>query len=201
MPGWGQLLTWRDPKTGGSSVPIGNASSVILVAVLLFALRIEGRPLLEWKAVQVRLPWGLILLLGGGFAMAEASQSSCLSAWIGSRLARMGGSLDPWVIGLLICILVSFLTEITSNTATANVILPILLRLASSLSLPLVYFSLPAAICCSYAFMLPVATPPNAMVFEAINNSGKTERMILIHFIDKQRSILRFFSFPLSLSR
>lgn len=98
MPGWGQLLTWHDPDTG-NPIAIGNASSVILVSIIIFVVRVDGKPLLDWNAVQRRLPWGLILLLGGGFAMASASEKSSLSTWIGTRLALMGGFLEPWVIG------------------------------------------------------------------------------------------------------
>ena len=74
------------------------------MAVLLFVLTApdhDGRatkPILEWKAVQSKLPWGLILLLGGGFAMAEASARSCLSHWVGTVLAAMGGRMPPWVL-------------------------------------------------------------------------------------------------------
>ena len=83
---------------------IGNASPVILVSVLLFVFTAPNGddgapgPILEWGAVQARLPWGLILLLGGGFAVAEASGRSCLSHWVGTVLAGMAGTVEPWTM-------------------------------------------------------------------------------------------------------
>lgn len=194
MPGWVDLFSWVD--INGKKVGIGNATPVILVAILLFVIQTRSngvwKPVLDWKTVQGKLPWGLIILLGGGFAMAEASERSCLSFWIGTRLSLLGDVFDRWVLVIIICILVSFITEVTSNTATANVILPILIQLSATLGLSPVYLAFPAAITCSYAFMLPVATPPNAMAFDAAGNL-KTQVMFGIGIVINLACVLTTF--------
>ncbi|TRY78487.1 hypothetical protein TCAL_06174 [Tigriopus californicus] len=194
MPGWADLFSWTE--VNGKKIGIGNATPVILVAILLFVIQTRSngvwKPILDWKTVQGKLPWGLIILLGGGFAMAEASERSCLSYWIGTRLSLLGDVFDSWVLVIIICILVSFITEVTSNTATANVILPILIQLSISLGLSPVYLAFPAAITCSYAFMLPVATPPNAMAFDAAGNL-KTQVMFCIGIVINLACVLTTF--------
>ena len=114
-------------------------------------------------AIQ-QVPWGIVLLFGGGFALAGAFQSSGLSAWVGARLAGLQ-DLPPILIVAAVCVVITFLTEVTSNTATATVLLPVLGALAVELNYDPLLFMVPGAISCSFAFMLPVATPPNAIVF------------------------------------
>nr|XP_006821111.1 PREDICTED: solute carrier family 13 member 5-like [Saccoglossus kowalevskii] len=120
--------------------------------------------LLNWKVVNEKMPWGLYLLLGGGFALAEGMEVSGLSQWIGDQLSSLG-SLEDWVIVLVCSTLVCFFTEVTSNTAVATIFIPIIGALAGSICLHPLYVLMPCAILISYAFMLPVATAPNAMVF------------------------------------
>lgn len=96
--------------------------------------------------------------------MANASQASGLSEWLGSKLSVLD-YLEPWVLNLVLCYIVAAATEVTSNTATCTLMMPILANLAIILKLNPMYLMYPTAIATSFAFMLPVATPPNAVVF------------------------------------
>ncbi|KAJ8047514.1 Solute carrier family 13 member 3 [Holothuria leucospilota] len=121
-------------------------------------------PLLTWKNVAEKMAWDVIFLVGGGAAMAEACKASGLSSWLGEQLAVFG-SLPPGLMTLFVSFIVAAFTEITSNTATATIILPIFAELATSLGVNPLYIMISATWACSYAFMLPVATPPNAIAF------------------------------------
>jgi sodium-dependent dicarboxylate transporter 2/3/5 len=140
-------------------------STVALAAVIvLFVLpNRRGGRLMDWETA-VKIPWGILLLFGGGLAIAAAFKSSGLSDQFGLMFAGLSG-MPPVLIVAVICLCVTFLTELTSNTATANVLMPILFAAATALSLPPEYLMIPAVLSCSFAFMLPVATPPNAVVF------------------------------------
>ncbi|KAG8566893.1 hypothetical protein GDO81_013409 [Engystomops pustulosus] len=124
----------------------------------------ENKPILSWKKAQESVPWNIILLLGGGFAMAKGCETSGLSTWIGSRLQPLEG-LPPPVAVLLITILIASFTEFASNTATIIVFLPVLSELAIRLRVNPLYLMIPGTVGCSYAFMLPVSTPPNSIAF------------------------------------
>ena len=137
-----------------------------LAMFLLPARRVEKpQPprLLDWQAA-VRIPWGIILLFGGGLALAEGFKSSGLAEWLAQQLGLLS-SLPLFALLLAIVLGVNFLTEVTSNVATASMILPILAAIAEGLGLPPVLLMTGAALAASCAFMLPVATPPNAVVF------------------------------------
>ncbi|CAG2254130.1 SLC13A2_3_5 [Mytilus edulis] len=121
-------------------------------------------PLLTWKIVEKKLPWGVVILLGGGFALAFVSQEYGLSKWLGTQLAVLK-PLDPWIVNMILCIIVAAATEVTSNVAMCTLLMPILAELSLQLEVNPLYFMFPAAIATSFAFMLPVATPPNAVVF------------------------------------
>ncbi len=121
--------------------------------------------LLDWETAA-KIPWGILVMFGGGMALASGFQNSGLSAAIGNQLTFMAGA-PTWVIIIAVCCLVTFMTEITSSTATAMLLLPILGELAMQLELPPAVLMVPGTISCSCAFMLPVATPPNAIVFGA----------------------------------
>ncbi|KAG5284787.1 hypothetical protein AALO_G00030500 [Alosa alosa] len=121
-------------------------------------------PLLTWDVVHQRMPWNIILLLGGGFALASGSEASGLSKWLGESLAPLQ-SIPPFAISLLLCLLVGTFTECSSNTATTTLFLPILASMATAIKLHPLYVMLPCTISASLAFMLPVATPPNAIAF------------------------------------
>ena len=112
----------------------------------------------------VKLPWGIVLLFGGGMALALGFESSGLAVWIGGQMTSLGSL--PLILLLLILIAsVNFLTEITSNLATTAMLLPVLVSLASALGVHPYLLLVGATLAASCAFMLPVATPPNAVVF------------------------------------
>ncbi|XP_066189736.1 Na(+)/citrate cotransporter [Sylvia atricapilla] len=120
--------------------------------------------LLDWNVVQRKMPWSIVLLLGGGFALADASASSGLSAWLGHQMTPLG-SIPPWAIATVVCLIIAVFTECTSNVATATLFLPVFSSMASSVKIHPLYVMLPGTLSASFAFMLPVATPPNAIVF------------------------------------
>ncbi|XP_071789588.1 Na(+)/citrate cotransporter-like isoform X2 [Asterias amurensis] len=121
-------------------------------------------PLLSWSMVQKKLPWNVVFLLGGGFALADGCKESGLSQWLADQFRVFQGVPAPVLI-LIITIVICIFTEFTSNVATATIFLPVLAALAESICINPLYIMIPAALSCSYAFMLPVATPPNAIVF------------------------------------
>ncbi|XP_006821113.1 solute carrier family 13 member 2-like [Saccoglossus kowalevskii] len=120
--------------------------------------------LLNWQVVHKKMPWSLFLLIGGGYALAEGMEVTGLSRWIGDQLSSLG-FLSDWTIVLICSTLACFFTEVTSNTAVATIFLPIIGPLAESICLSPLYVLMPCYILISYAFMLPVATAPNAMAF------------------------------------
>ena len=119
--------------------------------------------LLDWQTA-VKIPWDIIILFGGGFALAQGFKNSGLSQWLAEQLTFLSGA-SPVAIILAVALLVIFLTEITSNTATATVFLPIMAAFAEAMHIHPYGLMVAAALAASFAFMLPVATPPNAIVF------------------------------------
>lgn len=144
---------------------INDTSIAIAGALMLFVWpsREPGKRILDWSEAE-RLPWGIIILFGGGLSLAAAFQSSGLAEWMGNQLALAGGW-PVFVLILVVTLAVNFLTEITSNVATASIVLPILAALASSIGINPYLLMVPATMAASCAFMLPVATAPNAIVF------------------------------------
>ncbi|XP_071945333.1 Na(+)/citrate cotransporter-like [Antedon mediterranea] len=122
------------------------------------------KALLDWKITQKKLAWNIILLLGGGFALADGCEKSGLSAWMGEKFATLDG-IPPWALLLIITVVIAMFTEFTSNVSTASIFAPILAELAEALCENPLYFVIPSILACSLAFMLPVATPPNAIAF------------------------------------
>jgi sodium-dependent dicarboxylate transporter 2/3/5 len=158
IPGWSNLFDYPQFFNDGTVA--------IFVSVVLFMIPSKTQPgtfLMDWKAAE-EIPWEIILLFGGGFALASGFKESGLSLWFGHQLEWLGG-MHPLILIICISFLVTFLTEITSNTATVETLLPILAGLAVSIETNPLLFMLPATIAGSLAFMLPVATPPNAIVF------------------------------------
>ncbi|MDX8401088.1 MAG: SLC13 family permease [Mariprofundaceae bacterium] len=155
LPGWASLL----PYPG-----VDDGTVAVFMAALLFLLRrADGRPILQTESIR-RLPWDIVLLLGGGFALAAGIQSSGLSAWLGEQMGFLSGLPAPLMM-LGVALVITFLTEITSNTATTQVMLPILAAAALANRIDPLLIMIPATLAASCAFMLPVATPPNAIVF------------------------------------
>jgi sodium-dependent dicarboxylate transporter 2/3/5 len=157
---FGGWKTWLD-------LPQANDASVAFVAVIfLFCLpsgEKKGERLLDWKTAN-KIPWGMLVLVGAGLCLGEGFKQSGLSATIASVFS---GIESLPLLGLLlgIALLVTFLTEMTSNTATTNILMPILGAAAVASDLDPKLLMIPAAISASCAFMLPVATIPNAVVF------------------------------------
>jgi sodium-dependent dicarboxylate transporter 2/3/5 len=138
----------------------------LIVALILFAVplpRSRFRTALDWKTAR-GVPWGILLLFGGGITLAAGFEASGLSNWIGGRLHALAGLPLPVVIATTATLFV-LLTELTSNTATAALAMPLMASVATGIGVPAVPLMLTAALACSMAFMLPVATPPNAIVF------------------------------------
>ena len=144
---------------------IDDTIIAIIAAVVLFILpdKSGDNKLLSWSDA-VKLPWGILLLFGGGMALAKGFDSSGLAVWIGNQMNFFSDI--PLIILLLVLIaMVNFLTEITSNLATTAMLLPVLVALANTIDINSYYLLVGATVAASCAFMLPVATPPNAVVF------------------------------------
>lgn len=145
---------------------IHDSTIAIAGALLLFitpAYLKQGTFLLTWESA-VKLPWGVILLFGGGLALAKGFASTGLTEWAGAQLALLS-ALDLLVfVGIIVCMTL-FLTEITSNTATATLLIPVMGGVAGTMEVHPYGPMFAAAVAASFAFMLPVATPPNAVVY------------------------------------
>ena len=158
IPGWASLLP--------HPTYVNDGVVAIAMALILFVVpsaRSKSGRILDWE-VASRLPWHIVLLFGGGFALAQGFVDSGLSAWLGGQLVGLK-ALHPILLVVMICLLITFLTELTSNTATAEMFLPILGALALAINVNPLLLMIPATLSCSFAFMLPVATPPNAIIF------------------------------------
>ena len=145
---------------------INDGTIAIFLSSLLFVIPSKSNKsarILD-KDIIGKLPWRIVLLFGGGFALASGFTESGLSMWFGEQL-KWVSSYSPLLVVFVIALLMSFLTELTSNTATTEMLLPIMAGLAVSIHINPLLFMLPATLAASLAFMLPVATPPNAIVF------------------------------------
>lgn len=172
--GWGAVF-----KSGY----VKDGTVVIAVALSLFIMPSEVNALsrkkdgssrgpckpaeacLTWKDAEKRLPWGVIVLLGGGFALAEGVTESGLSAVIGQLLASSVRELPDWAMVAVMATITAALTEVASNMAIVSLFLPIVAKAAISVGKNPLYLMFPTCFAASFAFMLPVATPPNAIVF------------------------------------
>lgn len=141
--------------------------------------------ILSWHRVESHLQWGLLLLMGGGFALAEGIKSSGLSKLIGTFLTSNLRWISPGGIAAIVAIFVASLTEIASNSATTSIVLPVVISLAQSLCVNPLYLALPATLAASFSFMLPVATPPNALVFGTgrVESSAMLQAGIVMNFL------------------
>jgi sodium-dependent dicarboxylate transporter 2/3/5 len=178
--GWNALVQqlW-DFTPEGRETLVGDSTVALMMSLVMFVVpNGRGGRLLDWDAAK-RLPWGLLLLFGGGLAIGMAFKESGLSREIGQMLSDVV-LWNVLAVIAVVCLTVTFLTEITSNTATTNILLPILAAASMAgdggwLIAPEVLM-VPAAISASCAFMLPVATVPNAVVFGT--NLIRTEQMV-----------------------
>jgi sodium-dependent dicarboxylate transporter 2/3/5 len=159
-----RIVGWAEALGIGE---LADDSTVAMAAVmLLFVLPAgdaPGKRLLDWETA-VRIPWGLLLLFGGGIALAKGFDATGLSAFVGESLAGLR-HVPPLVLVLIVALAVTFLTEVTSNTATATILLPIMAASAHGAGVPPIALMLTTTLSASCAFMLPVATAPNAIVF------------------------------------
>ena len=147
---------------------VKDSTIAIAGALLLFLIPVDlgrGEFLLDWKTA-VTIPWDIIILFGGGFALAQGFNESGLTRWLAEQLSVMQGTQILLIIGA-VALLVVFLTEVTSNTATASLLLPVMGALAVAIEVHPFGLMVTAVVAASFAFMLPVATPPNAIVFSS----------------------------------
>ncbi|XP_006184984.1 solute carrier family 13 member 2 [Camelus ferus] len=174
--GWGNLA-FSDKD--GKSMP-SDGTVAIFIAVIMFIVPSKipgltqdpGKPgklkappaLLSWNVVKEKMPWNIMILLGGGFALAKGSEASGLSTWLGDKLTPLESVPSP-AIAFILCLLIATFTECTSNVATTTLFLPILASMAQAICIHPLYVMLPCTLSASLAFMLPVATPPNAIAF------------------------------------
>lgn len=171
-------LAWlaREPKAiGAFHVPgiqtfvpaLEDATIAMAAAVVLFLTPVRAgadrTPLLDWEHAR-RIPWGILILFGGGLTLARQFEETGLTTWVAGHLVALDG-LPPLALVAVVAILFIFLTELTSNTATAALAMPVLASVASATGTPPLALMATAAVTSSLAFMLPVATPPNAIVF------------------------------------
>jgi solute carrier family 13 (sodium-dependent dicarboxylate transporter), member 2/3/5 len=162
IPGWSGIF----PKADF----IDDGTVAMTMAFILFLIPTKSKDsgnnfVLGAEAIG-KIPWDIVLLFGGGFAIAEGFMSSGLSKLIGQQLATYSG-FHPLLLLIIICFVVTGLSELTSNTATAQIILPILASLSIELKIDPYLLMIPATLAASFGFMLPVGTPPNAIVFSS----------------------------------
>jgi sodium-dependent dicarboxylate transporter 2/3/5 len=158
IPGWSQLF--KTPSY------INDGTVAIFISLILFIIPSKskkGERLMNWETAN-KIPWNIVLLFGGGFALAQGFVDSGLSVWFGEQLAGLA-NVDPIYLTLANVTMMSLLTELTSNVATTEMILPILAGLSTVIEINPLLLMIPATLAASLAFMLPVATPPNAIIF------------------------------------
>jgi sodium-dependent dicarboxylate transporter 2/3/5 len=160
IPGWSSLIPFPNM--------IDDGTVAVFMAFILFLIPTRSPGAKNFSVMSpnvfARLPWNIVLLFGGGFALAKGFQVTGLSVLIGNKFAGLEG-VSPIVMTLLICLSITFLTELTSNTATTEMILPILASVSVAMHINPLMLMIPATISASCAFMMPVATPPNAIIF------------------------------------
>ncbi|GAA5220115.1 SLC13 family permease [Membranihabitans marinus] len=156
IPGWSQIFI--QPQF------LHDGTVAVTMAVILFLIPSKsGERLMDWKTA-VKLPWDIVLLFGGGFALAQAVKTSGLGLWLGQAVTENSNA-SPLELVAILTAGMSLLTEFTSNAATTEMVLPIIAGIASSAEIHPLYLMVPVTLAASLAFMLPIATPPNAIVF------------------------------------
>ena len=172
--GWGGaaaqwLISLGVPKEKSLEY-VSDATVAMTISVIMFVIPVSrsrsGRVqyLMDWQTTS-RIPWGILFLFGGGFAIAGAFESTKLSEWVGGGFKAVAEGQPTWVLIVAVCTLLTFLTEFTSNVATVNTVLPIIAAASLALGIDPRLLMIPATISASCAFMLPIGTPPNAIVF------------------------------------
>ena len=165
LPGWGVLF--KDN--------VGDGTVAVLMSLVLFLVPSRSgdsrKRIMDWEALR-DMSWGVLILLGGGFALAKGFTASGLSLWIGEALEDLD-RLPMIFLIFSISGITCFATEFTSNVATANIVLPILASISSHIGVNPLLLMIPATLSSSYAFMFPVSTPPNVRIF----NTNETDKL------------------------
>ncbi|MEO1998040.1 MAG: SLC13 family permease [Planctomycetaceae bacterium] len=174
LPGWESVVEWALLRMGTepelARTAVHDSTVAIAMAILMFLIPVRKTDsgatvyLMDWQTAE-KLPWAMLLLIGGGFAIAGAFGSTDLAGWTGQFLSRSLAGVPPLLLIASICLLMTFLTEFTTNVATVTTILPVLAGASVKLGLDPRLVMIPATISASCAFMLPIATPPNAIIF------------------------------------
>ncbi|XP_075541981.1 Na(+)/citrate cotransporter-like isoform X1 [Dermacentor variabilis] len=162
FPGWVEMHPYG--KFIKSSAP------AMMVTFLLFVIPKDprkrgGRTLITWREASERAQWGVMILIGGGMCLAEGCKQSGLSALLVHHLKSLD-VLPHALTVLVLCFAASMFTEVTSNTAISSILLPVVCEMAIAIGVHPLYLAMPVTIGCSFSFMLPAATPPNAIVYE-----------------------------------
>ncbi len=163
-----------EKTTGGLTIPglqtlspnLRDSTIAMIAAAALFVLPVDwkkGEFTLDWRTAR-RIPWGVLVLFGGGLSLARAMDQSGLAAWIGRGVGSLQ-AVPVVIIVVIVATLVVFLTELTSNVATTSMAMPVMAGAAIEFSMEPLLLMTTAALAASMAFMLPAATPPNAIVF------------------------------------
>ncbi|XP_071568788.1 protein I'm not dead yet-like [Temnothorax nylanderi] len=170
--GWSEVITDIDVR---DSVP------VILVSILMFFIpkdpsfiysysqdpakrpKKSSEGLITWKIIETKMPWSLMFLLGGGFAISKGSVASCMAKRVGEALVPLR-YLPPIVILVIVCLFEGFITEFTSNVGVANITLPVIAQMCVAMEIHPMYLMIPATLMSSFSFRLPVGTPSNAII-------------------------------------
>jgi sodium-dependent dicarboxylate transporter 2/3/5 len=160
IPGWANLM--------GLEKTIDDGTVAMTMGIILFLIPANlktGEFLLDWETA-LKVPWGVLLLFGGGFALAAGIKDSGLSEYMVNYFVGLK-NLHPFFLIVLVCLFITALSELMSNTACAQMILPVVARLAVAIGVNPLLLMVPATLAASCGFMLPVATPPNAIVYSS----------------------------------
>lgn len=156
IPGWSNLL--------GISGYVSDSTVGMFSALLLFMCSDgKGKRLLDWKTAS-KIPWGVGVIVGGGYALAEGYKTSGLAQWLGEQLAGVS-TLPVFVMLFVVCGVILLFTEVNSNTATANIFLPVLAGIAVAGKVNPLLLMIPATFACSFVFIMPAGTGPNTVIF------------------------------------
>lgn len=156
IPGWGKLFRLDSY--------IHDSTVAMVCAILLFILPDgKGKPLIDWKQAS-QIPWGVAMIVGGGFALAESFKTTGLAEWIGNQLYFIN-ALPPLIVLILVLVFIMVFTEFNPNTATVNIFLPVLASMGIAAKTNPLLLMIPATIASSFAFMMPVGTGPNTVIF------------------------------------
>jgi len=156
ITGWSNLLGLEDY--------VHDSTVAMASAIFLFALPDgSGKRLLDWKSAS-QIPWGVVMIVGGGYAIAAGFQSTGLASWLGTQLAFIS-AFPFWIVLVIVVGFILFFTELNSNTATANIFLPVLASIAIAGQTNPLLLMIPATFASTFAFMMPAGTGPNTVIF------------------------------------